>query len=181
MADKKAKEAAQEAATLPSDYCQITITDAKSITKEALAKRWQRRWKLSNTGSLMHQCYPKVSTSRYRSTMSTQAEARHLRLLTGHNCLKEHMHRIKYAATPTCSCGLGTQSAEHVLLNCPNHKKERLQLHLKIEHTYHIHNIPFQNRTSSLKNTLSPNHNKGVNTTILKATGIFLDSLDLKI
>ena len=58
LADKKAKEAAQEATTLPSDHCQITITDAKSITKEALTKRWQRRWKLSNTGSLMHQSYP---------------------------------------------------------------------------------------------------------------------------
>ena len=181
LADKKAKQAAKESTALPLNHCQLTIRDAKSIIKEALTNRWQRQWKRAQADSLMHQCYPKVNTTRYRSVMSIKAESRLLRLISGHNCLKEHMYRIKFAATPNCSCGLDVQSAEHVLINCPNHEKERLQLHLKIEHAYHIHNVPFHNRISSLKNLLAPEHNKAVNTTILKATGTFLDSLDLKI
>ena len=83
------------------------------------------------------------------SLMSTKAESRLLRLISGHNCLKEHMHRIKFATTPNCSCGLDVQSAEHVLISCPNHEKERLHLHLKIEHAYHIHNVPFHNSNLS--------------------------------
>ena len=44
MADKMAKQAAEEAKELPLGQAQLTIKDAKSIIKEALRDRWQRQW-----------------------------------------------------------------------------------------------------------------------------------------
>ncbi|XP_041379145.1 uncharacterized protein LOC121391659 [Gigantopelta aegis] len=49
-----------------------------------------------------------------------------LRLRTGHNRLNAHMFRkFKLAATPTCSCGLEDQTAEHILQACPIHQDLR--------------------------------------------------------
>jgi hypothetical protein len=181
MADKKAKQAAEEAKELPSNHAQLTIKDAKSITKEALRNRWQRQWNRTQDSTLMKYCYPKVCTTRYKSVTSPTAESRLIRLLSGHNCLKEHMYRIKFAQTPNCPCGLSIQNTEHVLISCPNLAKQRLKLHLEIEHAYHTHNVPTHKRISSLQNILAPDHTKAVNTTIIKATGRFLDAINLKI
>ena len=41
MADRMAKQAAEEAKELPLGQAQLTIKDAKSIIKEALRGRWQ--------------------------------------------------------------------------------------------------------------------------------------------
>ena len=43
-----------------------------------------------------------------------------MRLRTGHNRLNAHMNRkMKLAPSPTCNCGLGDQTAEHILQDCP--------------------------------------------------------------
>ena len=181
MADKMAKQAAEEAKELPLGQAQLTIKDAKSIIKEALRDRWQRQWNRIQDSTLIQSCYRKVCTTRYKSVMSPTAESCLIRLLSGHNRLKEHMHRIKYAQTPNCSCGLGIQNTEHVLISCPNLAKQRLELHLEIEQAYHTYNVPPYKRISSMQNILAPDHTKEVNTAILKATGRFLDSINLKI
>ena len=62
-----------------------------------------------------------------------------------------------------------------------NLAKQRLELHLEIEQAYHTHNVPPHKIISSLQNILAPDHTKEVNTAILKATGRFLDSINLKI
>ena len=129
----------------------------------------------------MHKCYPVRCTTRYKSHISSQAESKLIRLLSGHNCLKEHLHRINVADTPNCNCGLDRQSTEHVLLHCPNLSKQRLDLHLEIEKIYHEKEVPTHQRISSLQNILGPNHNRIVNTAIIKATGRFLDNITLKI
>ena len=181
LADKAAKEAATEAKSLAPDSSQLTIRDAKSIVRKALTARWQRQWNRTQKQSLMHKCYPVRCTARYKSHTSTQAESQLIRLLSGHNCLKEHMHRINLADTPNCNCGLDIQNTEHILLHCTKFSKQRLDLHLEIERIYHNQNVPTHQRISSLQNILSPNHTKPVNTAIIKATGRFLDSIKLKI
>ena len=180
-ADHFAKKAAMEAKALPSPTYVPTLNEVKGQIKTVLTNRWQRRWDRTNKDSLMYTCYPTVSTTRYKSATSIQAESRLVRILTGHNSLKEHLYRIKYAETPNCPCGHDRQTGEHLLLNCPTHNDIRLQMHLDIEHAYHKNTIPFQNRISSLANTLAPRHNDKTNRAIKKATGTFLTSLKLKI
>ncbi|XP_041369759.1 uncharacterized protein LOC121383729 [Gigantopelta aegis] len=58
--------------------------------------------------------------------LSRLEQATLLRLRTGHNRLNAHMFRkFKLAATPTCSCGLEDQTAEHILQACPIHQDLR--------------------------------------------------------
>ena len=57
------------------------------------------------------------------------------RLRTGHNRLKAHMLRkMKLAPSPTCSCGLEDQTAEHLLLQTgrTNVWPTAVQLHTKL-------------------------------------------------
>ncbi len=181
LADKEAKQAATEAKALPHTTTQLTIKDAKNVVRTALIERWQRQWNRTQQQSLMHTCYPVRSTARYKTHTSIQAESQMLRLLSGHNCLKMHMHKIKLAQTPNCPCGLAIQNPEHILLTCTKFTKQRLKLHLDIEQIYHKCDVPTHQRISSLQNILGPNHTRPVNTAILKATGSFLDSINLKI
>ncbi len=181
LADKTAKQAATEAKALPHNTTELTIKDARSVVRKALIARWQRQWNRSQQKSLMHKCYPVRSTARYKSHTSIQAESQLIRLLSGHNCLKDHMYKIKLAQTPNCPCGLDIQNSEHIMLNCTKFTKQRLKLHLEIEHIYHQHSVPSHQRISSLQNILGPNHTRPVNAAIYKATGRFLDSIKLKI
>ena len=49
-----------------------------------------------------------------------------VRLRTGHNRLNAHMCRkLKLVPSPTCSCGLADQTAEHILESCPIYHQER--------------------------------------------------------
>ena len=82
MANKKAKLAAREACTLPPNHAQLTIKNAKSIIKGALRNRWQRQWDRTQYGTLIHTCYPKVNTTRYKSVIRPTAESQLLRLLS---------------------------------------------------------------------------------------------------
>ena len=57
-------------------------------------------------------------------------DRRHLRaatqLLTGHNTLKYHFHKMKLANTPTCRlCGLEDETVKHLLTDCPVLWKKR--------------------------------------------------------
>ena len=63
-----------------------------------------------------------------------------MRLRTGHDRFNAHMYRkIKLAPSPTCSCGLEDQTAEHTLQRCPLLQTARqnvwptaVQLHTKL-------------------------------------------------
>ena len=47
-------------------------------------------------------------------------------LLTGHNTLKYHFHKMKLANTPTCRlCGIENETAKHLLTDCPALWKQR--------------------------------------------------------
>ena len=49
-----------------------------------------------------------------------------VRLRTGHNRLNAHMCRkLKLVPSPTCTCGLADQTAEHILESCPIYHQER--------------------------------------------------------
>ncbi|BFZ25220.1 hypothetical protein BsWGS_28259 [Bradybaena similaris] len=39
--------------------------------------------------------------------------------------LNKHMHRIHASPTPLCPCGMGEQTAKHVLQECPEHSELR--------------------------------------------------------
>lgn len=57
--------------------------------------------------------------------MGRQAQTTIFRLRTGHCRLLFHLHRLHVAHTNECPCGTGLQTPEHVLQECPLHRKER--------------------------------------------------------
>ncbi|BFY97175.1 hypothetical protein BsWGS_00215 [Bradybaena similaris] len=58
-------------------------------------------------------------------TLDRRGQSIVFRLRTGHNRLNKHMHRIHVSPTPLCPCGMGEQTAKHVLQECPEHSELR--------------------------------------------------------
>ena len=62
---------------------------------------------------------PTTSRDDYH-LLSREQQSVLVRLRTGHNRLNSHMHRkLKLVPSPSCPCGQGDQTAEHVLQTCP--------------------------------------------------------------
>ena len=45
--------------------------------------------------------------------------------ISGHGLFREYLHTRQRAPAPDCPCGMGNESAEHVLTACPQHKDDR--------------------------------------------------------
>ena len=49
-------------------------------------------------------------------------------MITGHNCLRRHLWKMKYEDSPTCQkCLQGEESAEHYICHCPAYSMARQQ------------------------------------------------------
>ena len=68
---------------------------------------------------------PKSTRDAY-NLLERQQQVVIIRLRTGHNRLRAHMHRkLKLVPSPTCDCGLSDQDAEHILQSCPLFQGQR--------------------------------------------------------
>ena len=58
IADKLAKEAAEEAENMPEMVTPLTSTDIKKAVKDSCKIKWQKRWDVSQTGRHMFDFQP---------------------------------------------------------------------------------------------------------------------------
>ena len=99
-ADKLAKKGGQ----LPQTDYQISYEEAKTVTKGHYYEQWKR-------------LHPKFSAADGHFQLSRSEQVIILRLRTGHNRLRHHMHtRFKLGTTSLYHFGL---TAEHVQQECP--------------------------------------------------------------
>jgi len=111
VADKLAKEAAQDADERNIIYDRIpTTTFATERKMEGLIK-WQRQWKSTEKGALCRSVFPTV---QQRLKMKISMTPEFTAIVTGHGKTKSNPHRFKLTDIPMCPCNEG----EHLIYEC---------------------------------------------------------------
>lgn len=114
LADTLAKKGAKD----------ITNITRPPIPKPAAYAALREKIKLSSLASSPLTKHMKLFWNHTHLTHLRSLDRRHLRaatqLLTGHNHLKYHMHKIKLAQTAECRlCGMDSETVKHLLTVCP--------------------------------------------------------------
>jgi hypothetical protein len=104
VADKLAKQAAQDADEQNIVYDRIpTTTVATDIKMKGLIK-WQRQWDGTEKGALCRSFFPRVER---RLKLKIPITPEFTAIVTGHGKTKSHLHRFKLANNPSCPCNEG--------------------------------------------------------------------------
>lgn len=125
------------AGLLPLDL-EVKITVAKLRAKEPgtdpelviktereVLDEWQDRWRITEKGRWSFKMIPDVRV-RYRLPLTLDHYT--TQMLTGHGDFKGKLHSFKLVNEPSCSCGRGSETANHVLLACGRVESSRLRL-----------------------------------------------------
>ena len=108
-----------------------------------------------------------------------------IRVISGHSRLKDHMHKIKLAENPCCSCSEARQTARHIIMDCPTLSVQRQLMIDNIDEAYSEHQVPSADRHDRVINfnTLLTSFqcDSKIKLSILKAVIKFLDSVTYEI
>jgi hypothetical protein len=107
VADKLAKEAAQEADDQNIVCARLIATSfATELKKEGIVK-WQRQWESTENGAICRAFFPSVE-QRLKMKLPTSPEF--TAIITGDGKTKSYLHRLKLTDNPTCPCNEGVQT-----------------------------------------------------------------------
>jgi hypothetical protein len=115
LADRLAKEAAEDEGELQAVYDRTPLTTvANDLKKKGLAK-WQRQWQSTDKGAICRSFFPTVEQRlKLRIPITSEFTA----IVSGHDKTKAYLHRFKIIEDPMCPCKEGTQSSNHLIYNC---------------------------------------------------------------
>ena len=65
IADRLAKDAAQQALEMPVDISIVTIQDIENSSKKSIVSKWQQRWDISESGRFLQTFKPLVDSKPY--------------------------------------------------------------------------------------------------------------------
>jgi hypothetical protein len=101
LADKRAKEAAEDDGELKVVYIRIPITTvATELKKEGLTK-WRRQWESTDKGALCRSFFPSVEQGlKFKILVTLEFTA----VVSGHGKTKSYLHRFKLIDNPMCPC-----------------------------------------------------------------------------
>ena len=83
---------------------------------------WQRKWTQTNKGRTTKEYFPDVSE---RLKMKLQLTQNITAVVSGHGKTRDYVHRFKVIEGPTCSCGEGVQTTDHIIYESKRLKKAR--------------------------------------------------------
>lgn len=129
IADRLAKEAAQEAKELEDDSRVTTMVDIKTAARASCVKKWQSRWEQSDKGRNLYTFRSKVDIKKKKYCKS-QFPRIISKLRTGY-CLNEYLHKVGLSDSPHCTCG-EVESVQHYIQECENYENLREELSVKL-------------------------------------------------
>jgi len=91
-----------------------------------------KRMDTSTKGRTTQEFFPEVAE---RLKMKINRTQNFTTMVTGHGKTKSYLHRFKIIETPTCPCGNGDQTTNHLLFECDLLNKERDILKLSVVKT----------------------------------------------
>ena len=160
----------------------LSLTTIKRKIRQLVNQKWQREWNRGESGRQVHNLFPKIPTTRYISKFSRNKESRIIRVISGHSRLKDHMHKIKLAENPCCSCSEARQTVRHIIMDCPTLSVQRQIMIDNIDEAYSEHQIPSVERVINFNTLLTSFQcDSKIKLSILKAVIKFLDSVTYEI
>ena len=130
-ADRLAKEASSEAATMTSESQIVTMADIKQAAIKLGLSQWQRQWESSETGRSLFKYKPRVSDKSKIDIPDTKSYRNIAKLRLGYNKLKDYQHKIGNTDNNLCTCG-EIETAEHYLISCEHYFNERERMRINI-------------------------------------------------
>ena len=125
VADKLAKEAAQEADDQNIVYSRIPTTSVATELKKGGIGKWQIQWESTEKGAICRLFFPSVEQ---RLKMKLPITPEFTAVVTGHGKTKSYPHRFKLTDNPTCPCNEGVQTPEHLIYACKLLEVQRISL-----------------------------------------------------
>ena len=156
-ADRLAKEASSEAATMSDETQTVTMADVKQSATLTGLSQWQRQWDSSDSGRSLFKYKPNVSDKSFIDIPNVKSYRNIAKLRLGYNNLKEYQHKIGNTDTNLCECG-EVETVEHYLLNCKNYFNEREALRTHIFNTVGIIDFTCDLLLGCTKNDLRKNY-----------------------
>lgn len=93
IADRLAKEAAEEAAKLEGERSEpISQADVQAAARKSVEIQWQRCWEISDKGRRLFEYKHKVPKEKCMDFNKCEIQRMLLQLQSGHCRLREHMH-----------------------------------------------------------------------------------------
>src|SRR5215510_15212096 len=87
--------------------------------------KWQRKWTQTCKGKTTKEYFPDVAE---RLKMKLQLTHNFTAIITGHGKTRAYLQRFKIIKEPTCPCGKGAQTTDHLIYTCEVLTKERDRL-----------------------------------------------------
>jgi ribonuclease HI len=129
IVDRHAKEAAQEldGTQNPHNRHIRLAAAAKRRIRSDANMEWERAWTTEKTGRPTRRLIPAPTkkTLEYWSGLRKATASILMQLRTGRIGLSAYLSRINRRESARCDCNLGSQTVNHVLLECPLHQDER--------------------------------------------------------
>jgi hypothetical protein len=88
-------------------------------------KKWLRNWTLTTKGRETKEYFPYV-TERLKTKI--QLTQNLTAIISGRGKTRDYLHRFKIIEEPTCPCGKGDQTTDHIIYACERLTKERDKL-----------------------------------------------------
>lgn len=127
IADRLAKDAAQQASHMPLDTSVVTLQDIKSSSRKSIISKWQQRWDISESGRFFYSFKPKVNGKLFLDIPCKNLGSSILQLRTGYNHLNEYKYKLSQCDSAECECG-DIETVQHFLLDCPLYEEHRQRL-----------------------------------------------------
>jgi hypothetical protein len=105
------------------------VLEAKRLLRERIHQLWQDRWSSSPLGRITHGWVDDVGFAT--DHVWFRPGYRVSTLMTGHG-LGMKLHSLGLVDDPTCVCGEGIETWEHVLFRCSLYEQPRIQLTGKV-------------------------------------------------
>jgi len=119
---------AKKAATnknIPESYNKITKSVVTKDLEVESVKKYLRKWTQTTKGRTTKEYFPDVSE---RLKMKLQQIQNFTAIVSGHGKTRDNLHRFKIMEEPTCPCGKGDQTTDHIIYACERLTKERDRL-----------------------------------------------------
>ena len=121
-ADEAAKEAALSRQRMVYDL--FPISYVKHHVKKSSLEAWEAEYGSAEQGSWTRSIFPSLKDIvTFRTSVDLSFEV--TQFLTGHGYHRQYLHRFKLHPSPNCPCGLGEQTVQHLLDDCPRYGNER--------------------------------------------------------
>lgn len=110
---------------IPESYNKIPKSVLMKDLGEESVKKWQRKWTQTTKRRTTKEYFPYVSEGL---KMKLQLTQNFTAIVSGHGKMRDYLHRLKIIEEPTCPCGKGDQTTDHIIYACERLTKERDRL-----------------------------------------------------